>query len=49
MLLPSLRDVGTPYDDIHWYRGVEVGERLPRCIRKKYGGITPVPTWWTSW
>ena len=40
MLLPSIRDVGTPYDDIHWsavLRSVSGFE----MYRKKYGRITP--------
>lgn len=40
MLLPSLRDVGTPYDDIQWsavLRSVSGFE----MYRKKYGRITP--------
>jgi uncharacterized alpha-E superfamily protein len=40
MLLPSVRDVGTPYDDIHWsavLRSVSGFE----MYRKKYGRITP--------
>jgi uncharacterized alpha-E superfamily protein len=40
MLLPSLVDVGTPYDDIHWsavLRSVSGFE----MYRKRYGRITP--------
>jgi len=40
MLLPSVRDVGTPYDDIQWsavLRSVSGFE----MYRKKYGRITP--------
>ncbi len=40
MLLPSLRDVGTPYDDIQWsavLRSVSGFE----MYRKKYGRVTP--------
>ncbi len=40
MLLPSLRDVGTPYDDIQWsavLRSVSAFE----MYRKKYGRIAP--------
>ena len=40
MLLPSVRDVGTPYDDIQWsavLRSVSAFE----MYRKKYGRITP--------
>jgi uncharacterized alpha-E superfamily protein len=40
MLLPSIRDVGTPYDDIHWsavLRSVSGFE----MYRKKHGRIAP--------
>jgi len=40
MLLPSVRDVGTPYDDIQWssvLRSVSGFE----MYRKKYGRVTP--------
>ena len=40
MLLPSLRDVGTPYDDIHWSAVLKSVSGF-EMYRKKYGRITP--------
>ena len=40
MLLPSLRDVGTPYDDIHWSAVLKSVSGF-EMYRKKYGRISP--------
>ena len=40
MLLPSPRDVGTPYDDIHWSAVLKSVSGF-EMYRKKYGRITP--------
>ena len=40
MLLPSLRDIGTPYDDIHWSAVLKSVSGF-EMYRKKYGRITP--------
>ena len=40
MLLPSLADVGTPYDDIHWSAVLKSVSGF-EMYRKKYGRITP--------
>ena len=40
MLLPSLSDVGTPYDDIHWSAVLKSVSGL-EMYRKKYGKIAP--------
>ena len=40
MLLPSLRDVGTPYDDIHWTAVLKSVSGF-EMYRKKYGRIAP--------
>jgi len=40
MLLPSLKDVGTPYDDIHWSAVLKSVSGF-EMYRKKYGRITP--------
>src|SRR3984885_12084632 len=40
ILLPSLRDVGTPYDDIHWSAVLKSVSGL-EMYRKKYGRIAP--------
>jgi uncharacterized alpha-E superfamily protein len=40
MLLPSLSDVGTPYDDIHWSAVLKSVSGL-EMYRKKYGRIAP--------
>jgi uncharacterized alpha-E superfamily protein len=40
MLLPSLSDVGTPYDDIHWSAVLKSVSGL-EMYRKKYGRISP--------
>ena len=40
MLLPSARDVGTPYDDIHWSAVLKSVSGF-EMYRKKYGRITP--------
>jgi uncharacterized alpha-E superfamily protein len=40
MLLPSLRDVGTPYDDIHWAAVLKSVSGF-EMYRKKFGRITP--------
>jgi len=40
MLLPSIRDVGTPYDDIHWSAVLKSVSGF-EMYRKKYGRITP--------
>jgi uncharacterized alpha-E superfamily protein len=40
MLLPSVRDVGTPYDDIHWAAVLKSVSGF-EMYRKKYGRITP--------
>jgi len=40
MLLPSLSDVGTPYDDIHWSAVLKSVSGL-EMYRKKYGRIEP--------
>jgi uncharacterized alpha-E superfamily protein len=40
MLLPSLHDVGTPYDDIHWSAVLKSVSGF-EMYRKKYGRITP--------
>jgi len=40
ILLPSLRDVGTPYDDIHWSAVLKSVSGL-EMYRKKYGRISP--------
>ena len=40
MLLPSVRDVGTPYDDIHWTAVLKSVSGF-EMYRKKYGRIAP--------
>jgi uncharacterized alpha-E superfamily protein len=40
MLLPSTKDVGTPYDDIHWAAVLKSVSGF-EMYRKKYGRITP--------
>lgn len=40
MLLPSLSDVGTPYDDIHWSAVLKSVSGL-EMYRKKYGRLDP--------
>ena len=40
MLLPSTRDVGTPYDDIHWSAVLKSVSGF-EMYRKKYGRIAP--------
>jgi uncharacterized alpha-E superfamily protein len=40
MLLPSLKDVGTPYDDIHWSAVLKSVSGF-EMYRKKYGRIAP--------
>jgi uncharacterized alpha-E superfamily protein len=40
LLLPSLKDVGTPYDDIHWSAVLKSVSGF-EMYRKKYGRITP--------
>ena len=40
MLLPSVSDVGTPYDDIHWSAVLKSVSGF-EMYRKKYGRITP--------
>ncbi len=40
MLLPSLSDVGTPYDDIHWSAMLKSVSGL-EMYRKKYGRLEP--------
>lgn len=40
MLLPSVKDVGTPYDDIHWSAVLKSVSGF-EMYRKKYGRITP--------
>jgi len=40
MLLPSVADVGTPYDDIHWSAVLKSVSGF-EMYRKKYGRITP--------
>ena len=40
MLLPSTRDVGTPYDDIHWSAVLKSVSGF-EMYRKKFGRITP--------
>ena len=40
MLLPSVRDVGTPYDDIHWTAVLKSVSGF-EMYRKKHGRITP--------
>ena len=40
MLLPSLSDVGTPYDDIHWSAVLKSVSGL-EMYRKKYGRLSP--------
>lgn len=40
MLLPSIKDVGTPYDDIHWAAVLKSVSGF-EMYRKKYGRITP--------
>ncbi|MEP6960810.1 MAG: alpha-E domain-containing protein [Acidobacteriota bacterium] len=40
MLLPSLKDVGTPYDDIHWSAVLKSVSGF-EMYRKKYGRISP--------
>jgi len=40
MLLPSVRDVGTPYDDIHWSAVLKSVSGF-EMYRKKYGRIAP--------
>ena len=41
MLLPSARDIGTPYDDIHWSAVLKSVSGF-EMYRKKYGRITPL-------
>lgn len=40
MLLPSARDIGTPYDDIHWSAVLKSVSGF-EMYRKKFGRITP--------
>ena len=40
MLLPSLKDIGTPYDDIHWAAVLKSVSGF-EMYRKKYGRIKP--------
>jgi uncharacterized alpha-E superfamily protein len=40
MLLPSLRDVGTPYDDLHWSAVLKSVSGF-EMYRKRYGRIRP--------
>ncbi|MEO5924355.1 MAG: alpha-E domain-containing protein [Bryobacteraceae bacterium] len=40
LLLPSIKDVGTPYDDIHWSAVLKSVSGF-EMYRKKYGRITP--------
>ena len=40
ILLPSTRDVGTPYDDIHWSAVLKSVSGF-EMYRKKYGRISP--------
>ncbi len=40
MLLPSIKDVGTPYDDIHWSAVLKSVSGF-EMYRKKHGRITP--------
>ncbi|MEP7351856.1 MAG: alpha-E domain-containing protein [Acidobacteriota bacterium] len=40
MLLPSLKDVGTPYDDIHWSAVLKSVSGF-EMYRKQYGRISP--------
>jgi uncharacterized alpha-E superfamily protein len=40
LLLPSIQDVGTPYDDIHWSAVLKSVSGF-EMYRKKYGRITP--------
>jgi uncharacterized alpha-E superfamily protein len=40
MLLPSIADIGTPYDDIHWSAVLKSVSGF-EMYRKKYGRITP--------
>jgi uncharacterized alpha-E superfamily protein len=40
MLLPSLSDIGTPYDDIHWSAVLKSVSGL-EMYRKKYGRLEP--------
>jgi len=40
MLLPSVRDVGTPYDDIHWAAVLKSVSGF-EMYRKKYGLLSP--------
>src|SRR5439155_18869648 len=40
MLLPSTRDVGTPYDDIHWSAVLKSVSGF-EMYRKKHGRISP--------
>ena len=40
MLLPSIQDVGTPYDDIHWSAVLKSVTGF-EMYRKKYGRISP--------
>ncbi len=40
MLLPSVKDVGTPYDDIHWSAVLKSVSGF-EMYRKKHGRITP--------
>jgi uncharacterized alpha-E superfamily protein len=40
MLLPSARDVGTPYDDIHWAAVLKSVSGF-QMYRQKYGRLTP--------
>lgn len=40
ILLPSARDVGTPYDDIHWAAVLKSVSAF-EMYRKKYGRLTP--------
>jgi len=40
MLLPSVKDVGTPYDDIHWAAVLKSVSGF-EMYRKKYGRIAP--------
>ncbi len=40
LLLPSIKDVGTPYDDIHWSAVLKSVSGF-EMYRKRYGRITP--------
>ncbi len=48
ILLPSLSDVGTPYDDIHWSAVLKSVSGF-EMYRKKHGRICAAATSWSSW